>query len=401
MTYKDAAKRAGFLKEVTASRRMPPWKPESGFGEFRDVRGLSDEELDVLKRWAETGAAEGDPKDLPEEPKFVDGWRLGKPDLVLKMPKAITVPADGREIFRDIEIPTGLTEDATVGGWEFRPGNPRVLHHVNIRIGLGNQIKKKAKLPMAGLRPAIAGSLGGWVPGTTPFMLPDNVGALLRKGSTIVLQLHYHPIGKVEEDQSTIVLYFTKKPAENLVIPLSLGSTASLYIPAGEKDYRTKTSYTLPTDVQVMSISPHMHLLGRQMKVKAILPDGKIQPLIWIKDWDFNWQGHYPYVNPVPLPKGTVLEMHATFDNSDENPKNPFNPPKLVKGGPATTDEMCQCNVLLVTSKPEERPVFIRDMIEKFKERREVQMMERSAAEKSAIEKSTPEKSPEEKSPPE
>jgi hypothetical protein len=358
LTYKDAAKRAGFLKDVTSSRRMPPWPAEAGYGQFHDERRLADADIQTLARWADTGAKEGEPRDLPPAPTFPEGWQLGQPDLVLKMPEAFTVPAGGRDVFRCFVLPTNLTENRTVAAVEFRPGNRRIVHHALFFLDSTGAARKKAEgnpgqgyASFGGIGIIPTGSLGGWAPGAFPRLLPDGMGKRLPKGSDLVLQIHYHPSGKEELDQSTIGIFFTKKPVKQIVMGIPMVNR-KLYIPAGESRHKVTTSFTVPVDVHAIGIAPHMHLVGREMKVSATLPNGKAEPMIWIKDWDFNWQGQYRYAKPVALPKGTRIDLEAYYDNSEGNPKNPNNPPKLVKWGEQTTDEMCLCGVQVVTDNP-------------------------------------------------
>jgi mono/diheme cytochrome c family protein len=344
--YKDAAKRADFLKTVTATRRMPPWKAEPGFGEFHDERRLSDAEIALIARWADAGAPEGDPADLPAAPKFPDGWQLGTPDLVVKMAKPFTVPAAGRDVYRCFVIPLNLDEDRYVTAVEFRPGNRTVVHHVLMFLDANGAARKKdpagdgyTSFGGAGIVPT--GGLGAWVPGASPRFLPEGVGRFVRKGSDLVIQVHYHPSGKEEADQSTVGLYFAKKPSEKIVGGLAVRGRLRI-IPAGEKTHRVSgEGEPLPVDVDVLSVAPHMHMIGKEMKVVAATPDGKTVPLIHIADWDFNWQGSYSYAKPVRLPKGTVVKLEAVYDNSDGNPRNPSHPPKPVHWGEQTTDEMC------------------------------------------------------------
>jgi hypothetical protein len=171
--------------------------------------------------------------------------------------------------------------------------------------------------------------------------------------------VHYHPSGKPETDQSTVGIYYTKRPATKIVIGVPL-LNRRLYIPAGEERHRITNDVTLPVDVNAIGITPHMHLLGREMQVTATLPDGTRQPLIWIKDWDFNWQDQYLYASPVRLPKGTKLELEAFYDNSANNPRNPNHPPKPVRWGEQTTDEMCLCVVQVVTDRMTDRQELVR-----------------------------------------
>ncbi len=357
LTYKDAAKRASFLKEVVSKRQMPPWKAEPGFGEFHDVRRLSDEEIDLIARWADEGAEEGDPHDLPPLPKFPEGWQLGEPDLVLRMPEPFEIPPTGSDVFRCFVIPTGLVEDRTVAAVEFRPGNRRVVHHALFFLDDTGRARAKDETDagpgytsFGGIGITPSGSLGGWAPGTGPRPLPDGLGRLLLRGSDLVLQVHYHPSGKPETDQSSLGIYFTKSPRNRTRIVAAVAlANRNFSIPPGDARHPiTPQPFVLPADVDAIGITPHMHWIGKEMKVQAIRPDGEVVPLIWIKDWDFNWQGQYLFARPIPLPKGTRIELEAYYDNSDQNPRNPSHPPRTVTFGEQTTDEMCLCGIQVV-----------------------------------------------------
>lgn len=366
LSYQDAAKRADFIQDVTASRRMPPWKAEPGFGEFHDVRRLSDGELETLAKWSKAGAPEGDPSDLPPLPGFPEGWQLGEPDVVLKMTEPFDLPGDGPDVYRCFVLPIGNETDRTVAAVEFRPGNRKVVHHAIFYLDNSGTARRRdeadsgpgyASFGGPGIPPT--GGLGGWAPGASPRFLPDGVGKYLRRGSDLVLQVHYHLSGKPETDQSTVGIYYTKRPATKIVVGVPL-LNRRLYIPAGEEHYRVTNDVTLPVDVNAIGITPHMHLLGREMQVTATLPDGARQPLILIKDWDFNWQDQYLYASPIKLPKGTKLELEAYYDNSANNPQNPNNPPQPVRWGEQTTDEMCLCVVQVVTDNLSDRQELVR-----------------------------------------
>lgn len=359
LTYQDAVKRAKFLKEITHDRRMPPWKPEPSLVGFHDERRLSDEQLAIISQWVATGAAEGDPNDLPERPTFPTGWHLGEPDLILQMSEPYSVPADGPDVNRCFVIPTSLTEDRMVSAVEFRPGNRSVVHHSIMFLdasGAARELDRQDDQPGyrsfggAGVKPT--GGLGAWLPGTVTRHLPDGMAKYIKKGSDLVLQVHYHPTGKAETDQSSVGIYFAKTPTEKIVTGIAVTQPA-LRLPAGRARCDVKTRCEpLPVDVNVLGISPHMHDLGREFKVSARLPGGEYVPLIWIKDWDFKWQGTYQFSKPVRLPKGTVICLHAVYDNSAENPKNPHKPPREVTWGEQATDEMCLCGIQVFTDKP-------------------------------------------------
>lgn len=355
LTYEQARKRASDIAEVTTSHRMPPWPASTKLGgPFRDARVLSADEVSTLTAWAEAGCPEGQPGDAPTPRDFSSDWVLGEPDLVLTPSEAYTLSAEGRDEFRVFVIPSGLTEGKWVAAIDFKPGNPKVVHHVLAAFDTRGEARKlDAKDPEPGykvfggfgLMPA--GGLSGWAPGKTPFRLPEGVGRYLPAKADVLLQVHYHKDGKPETDASKIALYFAKGPIDKeirggAVMPPRLPfSRPTLLIPAGEKRHEIKGSLVINEDSHLHSVTPHMHWLGKDFLLSAVRPDGSQQTLIKIDDWDFNWQGSYDFTTPVSLPKGTRVEMVAHFDNSAGNPSNPNSPPKDVTWGEQTTDEMC------------------------------------------------------------
>lgn len=365
--YDQTAKRAKQIVRVTQDRIMPPWIPSPGHLKFVAERWLTDQELELFQTWAEMGRAKGDDADLPPAPKFAEGWRLGQPDLIVKMAEPFTVPADGPDLLQNFVIPIELAEDKLIAAVEFHPGNKRVAHHSVLFLDASGAARKlDAATPEPGYAnfggPGFlpSGALGGWSVGNTPRPLPNGMGRYLKKGSDLVVQMHYHPTGKQETDQSEIGLYFVKKPiAESLQEPAKLVGSIWLAnyemdIAAGAKDYRRSTSYTLPKEVLMVGVVPHMRLLGKAMKVTATLPDDTSMTLIDIKNWNYNWQDEYYYERPFKLPAGTRLDVEAVFDNSDSNPSNPSSPPKRVTWGDGTTDEMLFCFFLLSSEKTED-----------------------------------------------
>ena len=359
LSYRDAAKRANFLTQVTHQRLMPPWKPSAGGPTFRDERRLSDEEMALISRWAHAGAPHGDPADLPDRPEFAEGWQLGEPDLVLTMREPFAIPAGGRDVYRCFVVPIPIDDDRMVAAVEFRPGNRSVVHHSIMFLDANGEARERdgedgsAGYPSfggAGVTPT--GGLGAWLPGTVVRRLPDGMARFVGGGSDLVLQMHYHPTGKPETDQSSVGIYFAKGPVDKIITGIAV-TQPLLVLPAGKARCDVKTrSHPIPVDVNVLGISPHMHYLGRAFKVTARLPDGSYVPLITINDWDVNWQGTYEFAEPVRLPKGTVICLHAVYDNSTGNPLNPNNPPREVRWGEQTTDEMCLCGVQVFTDRP-------------------------------------------------
>jgi hypothetical protein len=195
--------------------------------------------------------------------------------------------------------------------------------------------------------------VGVWTPGMTPHHYPPGIGVHVPKSVDIVLQLHLHPTGRPEKEQSKVALYFSDKPAAEVKRQemLLLGSLA-IDIPAGKERHTVHSSLTLPIDVTLLSVFPHLHLIGKEMKVVATPPKGEPIPLIWIKDWNFYWQDSYLYKEPLRLPKGTKIVVEAAYNNSPENPANPSTPPKRVLFGNGSSDEMCFAFFQIVTDEP-------------------------------------------------
>lgn len=358
LTYQDAAKRASLIALATGKRFMPPWRPEPGYGEFAHERRLTDAQIATLAEWASTGAAEGTGS-APPVPKFPQGWQLGQPDREYKMPVAFEVPADGPDRFECFVIPSELAADVYFGAAEFRAGNPRVVHHALVMVDTTGRARQLAKENNGSSYPCFGGArigqgglLFGWAPGSVPPPVEPGISRKLEKGSDIVVQLHYHPSGKVERDQSLLGLYLSAPPTKGVATMLMVNT--NLYIPAGATDHWVKASMTMPQAGELFSIAPHAHYLGKEMKLTANFPDGSTKPLIYIKDWDFNWQGQYRYKEPIQLPAGTRIDLEYSYDNSAANPHNPSSPPKMVRWGEQTTDEMAVAFFGILLPKPED-----------------------------------------------
>lgn len=344
LTYDDAGKRAALIATMTKARIMPPWKPEPGYGEFKDSRRLSDEQIALIQNWAAHGAPEGDPKDKPVPPTFTAGWQLGEPDKVVTIPKKYSVPADGPDQYRCFVVPLNADKDVYVTAMEFRPDDRRSVHHAIVFIDPTHQGRKLAQGSADGSYTCfggpgfLAGMLGGWAPGFIPSKPTPGYSIPLEKGTDLVIQVHYHPSGKAAQDQSSLGLFFGDAPTRGRTAVIV--GTDEIDIPPGDARYTVKAELTTPMDADLLRITPHAHYLCKDMKIDAHLPDGTVTPLIWIKDWDFNWQNIYTYQSPISLPKGTRIEMVYTYDNSEANPRNPSRPPVRVQHGEQTTDEM-------------------------------------------------------------
>lgn len=354
LRYDDVRKRASQIATVTASRYMPPWLPEPGYGRFAGDLRLGAADIELFRQWAESGTAEGDPKDLPPAPQYAEGWQLGKPDLVLMMPEAYTLTATGEDVFRNFVIPvpaSAVTSTRYVRALEILPGNRRIVHHANIIIDRSGEARRRdAEDPdvgFSGMDVNIATSSFEpeshflfWKPGTSEWSEPEGMAWRLDKGTDLVLNMHLQPSGKAEPVQASIGLYFTEKPPVDFPMLLQLERDGALNIPPGTRDFAISDELRLPVDVDLLAVYPHAHYLGKEMKAWATTPGGERQWIIWIKDWDINWQAVYRYEKPLHLPRGTVITMRYTYDNSASNPRNPSRPPRRVKAGNRSVDEM-------------------------------------------------------------
>jgi mono/diheme cytochrome c family protein len=364
LNYQDAKKRGKQIVEVTAKRFMPPWHADHGYVEFSNERRLTDEQITVLGAWHQQGMKEGDTAKLPTLPKFTEGWQLGKPDLVVKMPEPFEVNAEGRDIYWNFVLPLNLPEDKWVRAIEFRPVARTVVHHsLYFLDNSGDARKFDERDPKPGYDGMNRSnrqfeSLGGWAVGGEPMTLPPELAYRFTTNSDLVLQTHFHPSGKVEHETSSVGIYFASKPPTRkfttLQLPPLFGRLSNLDIPAGATNYTIKDSFTTPIDLEAIAVTPHAHLLARTFLLTATLPDGKQQTLLKISNWDFNWQEDCAYKNRIRLPKGTRLDAAITYDNSVANPHNPTSPPKRVKWGPMTTDEMAAMTLTIIPARDEE-----------------------------------------------
>jgi hypothetical protein len=346
LSYADVKKHARDIASVTARRIMPPWLPEPGYGEFESDRRLADRDLSLLQKWIEDGSPEGNPAETPQLPKWNEGWSLGTPDLVVET-APYTLPAGGNDIYYNFVVPIPTASTRYVSGVEFIPGN-RVVHHAFINIDPTRGSKRRAAkldppgflgmdLPETAVMPG--GQLTGWQPGKIPRLATQGLAWTLRTNTDLVLQVHMNPSGKPEKIQPKVGFYFTDQAPTNAAFRIQLAAL-ELDIPAGESNYVAERSYTLPVDVSMVRVGAHAHYLAKEMQGYAILPGGEKKWLLWIKSWDFKWQGDYQYKEPVFLPKGSKLTMRFSYDNSTNNVRNPFNPPHRILWGLQTTDEM-------------------------------------------------------------
>jgi mono/diheme cytochrome c family protein len=356
LSYADARKRGRNLLQVVEDRYMPPWHPAPGYGSFRNEMRLAEAQITTLRNWVKAGMPEGPPEKAQKPPTFPEGWQLGEPDMVLRTSGAFEVPAGGRDVYRNFAIPVGLAEDKWLTAIEIRPGSRAVLHHVLVFLDErreGQQLDGKDGKPgFGGMRLQNAPLIATWAVGGMPEHLPEGLAIKLPKGSDLVLQSHLHPSGKKEKEQTTIGLHFADKPPTRTLVSIQLpplfGATAGLDIPAGEKDYKLQDRLELPCDVDAVQIGGHAHQLCTSVKMFAESKDGTEVPLLHIPEWDFDWQNTYTFRELVRIPKGATLRAELRYDNSAANPNNPNKPPKRVRWGRETNDEMGSVTLLVV-----------------------------------------------------
>ncbi len=350
MSYQDAKGHAREIVQAIQSHRMPPWQPEAGSPEFSNDRRLTEKEIRTIAQWSAGGAPEGQAKDLPPTPRFADGWQLGKPDLILTMPRSFAVPANSPETYRCFVLPADLPADRYLRAVELRPGTSSVVHHAIVVQDPHRAGRRLEKSPGegypcgGGFGFAMPGMLAMWTAGTVAHADPDRVSTVLRKSSDIVVQLHLRPAKQDRGVQAAIGLYFAKEPPRRSPVDLAITSY-DVDIPAGKRDHKVTGFAYVPVDVDAFSVFAHAHFLATGFNVKATLPDGAVKRLLLIRHWNFDWQDNYWFASPLRLPAGTRLDMEVTYDNSAGNPRNPNSPPKRVTWGFLSTDEMCEVHL--------------------------------------------------------
>ncbi len=350
LTYADVKSHARQIVTITRKRIMPPWLPDPQDWKFADELRLSGDEIGLFQKWVDQGTVEGNPADLPSQPKFVEGWQLGKPDLVLTAEKPFQLPPSGTDMYWNFIFRLPIEETRWAKAVEIRPGDKQFVHHANILVDRNHSSRRREAAPgagFAGMEIRMESETFDpdshflfWKPGTVPSPEPEGMALRLDKGTDLVLNVHLQPSGKPELVQPSLGIYFTDTPATLHPMLLQIENDAKLDIPAGEENFLVTDEFTLPVDVSLLGLYPHAHYLGKDLLALATLPDRTTKTLIHIPRWDLNWQAVYRYAEPVSLPKGTTISLRYTYDNSDRNPFNPSSPPHRVRGGNRSVDEM-------------------------------------------------------------
>lgn len=325
-SYEDTRPWAKAIRKAVVAREMPPWDADPAVGKFKNDISLTQEEIETIDRWVSMGAPLGDAAEIPELPQFPHGWKLGEPDYIIELDE-VSIPAEGPNLFPNIEAVIRLPEDRWIRAAEVRPGNPDVLHHL-VAFDVSN--------PMGSA--GLGQSLAGWAVGMPPVEYPEGMGRKVGRYTKLNVNMHYYPSGIATTDKTRIGLYFGEGELKKEV-GTSMAGNLSLKIPPGESAHPEKGEYYFRQDSYLRTLTPHMHVRGKSMRYTAVFPDGTDRQLLHVPDYDFNWQWRYILEEPLFMPKGAVLRVDAIYDNSADNPNNP-DPTAWVTFGEETDDEM-------------------------------------------------------------
>ncbi len=354
LTFKEVRPWAKAIKEAARTRKMPPWFANPSHGKFSNDRALSPSEIDTLATWADSGAPEGDPKDSPPPRRFVPGWNIVQPDLVVEMPQPFTVPSSGRIEYTYVVLPLNLTEDRWVRMAEARAGNAKVVHHMTayIRDPESGWLRNEAApgIPFTppkrwpdGRPRTDLGGMGNeilffYVPGYDPQVYAPGQAKRIRAGSDLVIEMHYTPNGTQMTDRSKVGMVFATEPVKERVIMVNAGNNR-LVIPPGAPNHEERASLTFRNFGTILSLYPHMHLRGKAFEFRLVDTAGNSQTLLKVDRYNFNWQLDYRLAEPIPITPGMKLECTAWWDNSPNNPLNP-DPTTEVRYGEMSWEEM-------------------------------------------------------------
>ena len=365
LTYEDARPWARAMKTATATRRMPPWFADPGYGRFAHDRRLTDAEIATLGAWADSGAVQGDPKDKPAPVAFHDGWNI-KPDVIIEMPRGFEVPATGTVAYKNILVKVNFPEDVWVSAAEMRPGDRRVLHHGRVLVRPPGAEFMRDAVPGEAYDTTSLAVVGKESPETlakfNPGLGPQEFDQLesakfVPKGSDLVFNLHYTAVGTAATDRSRVGLVFAKKPPSLRYVMNNGPAAINLAIPPKDGNAEIVSEMTTNVDMKLVYVQPHMHLRGKDYELRVVYPTGQTETVFKAK-WDFNWQMGYDLQEPKSLPKGTRIIGVAHFDNSAVNKFNP-DPNATVYWGDQNWDEMQNCFIgVLVDPKIDPARLF-------------------------------------------
>lgn len=370
--YSEVANWADMIVYVTGIRYMPPWKPEVGYQQYQKENYLDAAQIQLIADWVAQGVPQGNPAQEPPLPVFPTGSQIGAPDLVVSFAQKHIHPGNNEDEYRYFVIPTGLTEQKDLVAMEIRPGNNAIVHHALVWADTsGEAMAADLATPEYGYSGgdaldflnSIDNQLPNYVPGQKPNVYSNGIAQRLYPGTDIKIQMHYAPSATTEEDSTSINLFFAQTPATRFVKSKVMTPFTSVItppfvlVPYITTDFHG--TWTLPEEVSLLGIMPHMHRLGKNWRVYAVKPNGDVVNLIRIMDWDFNWQSAYYFKKMLHLPQGTVIHAYAKYDNTANNPSNPNNPPQFVSWGENTSDEMYYLPIMYLPYQPGDEDIVL------------------------------------------
>jgi hypothetical protein len=324
--YASARPWAKAIREAVVSRTMPPWFADPHIGKFLNDARLPESAIETISAWVEAGAPEGDPKDAPKPVAWVTGWKIGLPDVVIEMPSDAEIPAQGTLGYKFVTVPTNFKEDTWVRLAEVRAGDREHTHHIVVSVREPGSKDEQGEF------------LAGYGPGSMPETLAEGQAKLIKAGSELIFQLHYTTDGKPGRDRSRVGLILAREKPRQRVMMLA-AANVRFSVPPGDADYRVDARVTLHQESTLVSLLPHMHLRGKSFEFRVVYPDGRKEVLLVVPHYSYDWQLSYYLARPLHLPKETIIECTAHFDNSANNPRNP-DPGKWVRFGAQSWDEM-------------------------------------------------------------
>lgn len=376
ITYNDVLTRSKLIKFVTKTRFMPPWPADASYTHFVGEKVLSEDQISLIQKWVDAGCPIGDSTKIPAPPIFPQGSQLGKPDLVIRLRDVYKIKGDAQDHFLLMRVPYQIPQDQYISTIEVVPGNRKLLHHLNAQllsydpskrkdVMAGNVVVDINDYPSTleaykalnlqnddGSFPMLTPSVTNYLPGVTPPIYPNGIGGfkLTQKGALFLKDIHYGPSRVDTMDETVFNVFYAPGPPKRPTQEFQMGTYGvSPIVPAlvvqPNKVMKFTSEYTLPFDISVLTVNPHMHLLGQKFWAYAITQQGDTIPMIRINKWDFRWQYFYTYKKMLHVPRGATIHVEAIYDNTTNNPNNPFNPPRVVaerEGSMRTSDEMLQ-----------------------------------------------------------
>ena len=392
--YPQAKIYAGSIGYVTKERLMPPWPADPNYTHFIGEKTLSDRDIAIIQKWVSIGAPQGLPEKIPRQPTYPIGSEIGKPDLRIPV-QPIFLKANSQDKFYLVKVPFELPQDTFAALIEFMPGNKNIVHHVNgdmvkykyeqkANVNEGEQVVnmeedtlhllqayQKLGLPNDdGSYPVLQKSVVNYLPGTYGQLYPEGIGGYIlpRKGAFLLNDLHYGFTGKEDVlDSSYINIFFSHLPPKRPLQEFQLGTIG---VSPVEPDMIIEPNtikpvisrFRVPYDISIVTINPHMHLLGKSFKGYALKPNGDTIRLISIPRWDFGWQYFYTFPKMVHIPAGSTIVAEGIYDNTGKNMFNPFNPPQRItdqNGSMKATDEMFQFIISYLPYQPGDEEISL------------------------------------------